>query len=554
MAANRKQRNGKNAIELAEEAFHLLRHAPASAWLAYLAGALPFALGLLFFWSEMSQSGFAWRYESAAALGLALLFVWLKCWQTVFCQMLLAHFTGQATAWTWRRALRLIVQQAAWQPTALFLVPLAAVMTVPFGWVFAFYQSYTVAGDGSQPEFKEHTRQAIACARSWAAQNHYFLALASVFGLFLFLNWISAFVLVPMLLKSFLGIETIFSRSASAYLNTTFFAAVIMLAWLCLDPIIKAAYTLRCFYTSARTSGEDLKASLRHLQPVPPLAAILLAGCLLGLPVAAAETAGAQPDSAVAPAQLDKAIGQVLDQREYTWRIPKEDVPKPETGESSNLLADTLDGMGKTLGNSLKGVGRGLEKVGQWWDGLFGGRKWPTPKTGTGDMQTDWLSPLRLLLLLLAAVILGVIGFFLYRIWKRWRRRTVITATPEAPAARPDLTSDYVAANELPEDEWLRLARDLMAQGDLRLALRALYLASLASLGERKLVTIAKFKSNRDYERELSRRAHALPGLAEAFHDHVLVFERVWYGLHEVSLDLLKDYETGVRQFRSPAP
>jgi hypothetical protein len=143
-----------------------------------------------------------------------------------------------------------------------------------------------------------------------------------------------------------------------------------------------------------------------------------------------------------------------------------------------------------------------------------------------------------------------VIGLFLYRVWKHRRKRPAVAATPELPL-KPDLTQEFVAANDLPEDEWLQLARDLASQGDLRLALRALYLACLASLAERKLIVIAKCKSNRDYERELSRRAHALPGLLDLFHHNVLVFDRVWYGLHEVTAATLTDYETKVQQIRT---
>jgi hypothetical protein len=118
-------------------------------------------------------------------------------------------------------------------------------------------------------------------------------------------------------------------------------------------------------------------------------------------------------------------------------------------------------------------------------------------------------------------------------------------------AAAPDLTNEYVAANALPEDEWLVMARDLVNQGELRLALRAYYLANLAHLAQRQLLSIARFKSNRDYERELARRAHALPRLPGLFHENVLMFERVWYGLHETTAEMLAEYAARVEQLRS---
>ena len=38
-------------------------------------------------------------------------------------------------------------------------------------------------------------------------------------------------------------------------------------------------------------------------------------------------------------------------------------------------------------------------------------------------------------------------------------------------------------ASQLPEDAWLKLAREMVEKGDLRLAVRAMYLAMLAHLG-----------------------------------------------------------------------
>ena len=38
--------------------------------------------------------------------------------------------------------------------------------------------------------------------------------------------------------------------------------------------------------------------------------------------------------------------------------------------------------------------------------------------------------------------------------------------------------------------------------------MRALYLATLAHLADREMITIESYKSNREYEDELKRRAH----------------------------------------------
>ena len=70
-------------------------------------------------------------------------------------------------------------------------------------------------------------------------------------------------ILVPQLVESFLGIETVFARDAASALNTTVAAVVCAMAYLIMDPLVKAAYALRCFYGESIRTGADLKAALR---------------------------------------------------------------------------------------------------------------------------------------------------------------------------------------------------------------------------------------------------------------------------------------------------
>ena len=103
-----------------------------------------------------------------------------------------------------------------------------------------------------------------------------------------------------------------------------------------------------------------------------------------------------------------------------------------------------------------------------------------------------------------------------------------------------------VGADALPEDGWTQLARELAARGEFRLALRAFYLASLAHLAQRNLISLARFKSNHDYELELSRRAHTLPTLRQVFSENVRAFDRVWYGTHAATGELVTQFAANV--------
>ena len=106
----------------------------------------------------------------------------------------------------------------------------------------------------------------------------------------------------------------------------------------------------------------------------------------------------------------------------------------------------------------------------------------------------------------------------------------------------PDLEDEDTTADDLPLNRWLDLAAELAGEGKLRLALRAFYLATLAGLAEHGLITIEKFKSNREYEIELRRRAHQKAKLLTDFTTSREVFERVWYGLYTIKQPQLDDF------------
>ncbi len=107
------------------------------------------------------------------------------------------------------------------------------------------------------------------------------------------------------------------------------------------------------------------------------------------------------------------------------------------------------------------------------------------------------------------------------------------------PPPAPDLTDEATTAAELPEDEWFKLARELAAKGDFRLAARALFFSSLAVLAQREFIRIARFKSNMDYANEVKRRATAAADAPDAFSESALIYESVWYGEHVANADTL---------------
>ena len=559
IAMSRKPRRpGRPALELIEDAVHLLRTAPLRTLAIYYVGALPFVLAFLFFWSDMSRSPFARERLEPLAGGLALLFCWMKFCQGAFARRLWAQVSGIASEHiSFRDRLAAEVSNLFWQATGFIILPIAILVALPFAWCFAFYQCLTTLTGLPINADRPVVKRALRHARLWAGQNHGLVAILSGAGFVVFLNVAILLFALPHLLKMLLGVETSFTQSYWAMLNSTFLATAGGITWLCLDPLVKASYVLRCFHGEAITTGEDIRAELKAL-PKRQLggATALLATALLSIaaahgaedstasesPNAPVNIAQARP-SAASPTELNQAIDDVLQRREYTWRLPREQVA--ETAAKDTWLKRTLERIFNWLAETVKSIGRSVFEMLRWIiDKLFGDARAPSV-SGKG-----WADATRGLFILLLVVLAAAIGFLLYRLWKNYRHLIPEVVAQPAPAA-PDLADHNVTAAQLPEDEWLRLAREMMAKGELRLALRAWYLAGLAHLAGRGLLTIARYKSNLEYARELGRRSHALPEVMTAFTHNVAVFDRVWYGRHEATREVLAAFETNVQRIRS---
>ncbi len=538
----------KGAIELLEEAFHLLRQAPGGVLGCYFLGSLPFALGVLFFWGEMSRSAFAAESVVGWSAVMAGLFVWMKCWQSVYMRGLLAILCGETRPeWTLRRIMRLVGTQAAVQPWGLFAIPAAIAVILPIPWVYAFFQNAAVLGDGApRSTIRRTISHAALQAATWSRQNVRGGLILALFGLFVFANLVHAVVVPAWIAKTFFGVESFFSMGGFSAMNSTFLATTFALTYLCVDPIVKAFYVLRCFYGLSLRTGEDLQADVKRMHPVRKVAAI----CLIAvLGVASSSSQGRETgDDAPAPPQaastelaerLDDSIGQVIARPEYTWRMPREREDEEMTESTSSLRA------------FLDRIARAIERFLDW---LFGDGGERESHGHSGASSVNWLSFVRMLIYVLLAIACAALVILIVQAIRKHRRTSARKAQAlTAAQAAPDLKSEETTAADLPEAGWLDLARRMLSEGDRRLALRAMYLASLSLLAEKGMLAIAKFKSNREYHRELRRREHALPELVAAFGQNVGFFEDAWYGMHEVTDQTVNLFSANQERIRSIA-
>lgn len=225
-----------------------------------------------------------------------------------------------------------------------------------------------------------------------------------------------------------------------------------------------------------------------------------------------------------------------------------------DTNAKEGIFARFLEKIGDMLRRwthaTLQWMAKVLRAVFHWLgrllDSLFGGgRSYGNSSSGSG-----WITSAQLLLWVLVAIVASVLVILFYRVWQGRRKARAIVLS-EAILPVPDVADENTAADQLPEEEWIKLGHELLARGELRLAMRAFYLASLSLLAGRNLITIARFKSNREYERELGRRGHSFPELLSIFGQNISALEASWYGMHEVKPDSVNQFVINVEKIKS---
>ena len=536
------------SIQLIEEATHVLRQCPVSLLAAYYIGTLPFMIRLLYFWADMSRSASAADRLTTASMTLALLFVWMKFWQSLFVQGIKARL-GRETLETLSAGsiLRTAGVQSIIHGSGLILLPLSLVLALPFGWVFAFYQSAHMPDRQETPGLRGTCRAAWRMAWLWPGQNHLVLAVFSLLGGVLFINFGLTLLFIPHLIKSLLGIETVFTLSGIHLLNTTFLATVLCLSWLAMDPLVKTVYALRCYYGLSLRTGEDIRSELRTLKRRRRAGTVLVSFlCLLGfcgpfcgtaIPAEKRPSSDAAVErSRISPEGLDRSIEQVLKRREFAWRMPR---TRPDEAEEEikGPIASILEGVVGGVWAAMKRVGGWIKAIYEWLEGLF-----PKPDPPSEESRgREWMPSVRSGLIALLVVVCCALVFFLIRTLMIRKHRQA-APPPEPTATPPDLNDQDLTADALPRDRWMTLAEEMMQKGALREALRAMYLGTLAGLGEHGVITLARHKSNRDYREELKRRAHDRDELQVLFAANVELFDRVWYGRFRLTPDDLRGF------------
>ena len=157
-----------------------------------------------------------------------------------------------------------------------------------------------------------------------------------------------------------------------------------------------------------------------------------------------------------------------------------------------------------------------------------------TAKPGQGAFLVrlaEWV-----VILLALAVIVVVLVKLVPRL--KGRRRTRKKTKPQPRI----VLGETLEPDQSPLD-LLADAEVLAGTGDLRAAIRKAYIALLVELGDRRIISLAQHKTNRDYLRAVS----SLPSLHSSMSGLTDSFERHWYGLDQATPGDWQDFRAGYK-------
>jgi hypothetical protein len=159
-----------------------------------------------------------------------------------------------------------------------------------------------------------------------------------------------------------------------------------------------------------------------------------------------------------------------------------------------------------------------------WLSSLFGTRS--TKEEEKPVAPAVDLSPIGSLLnYLIIVVALAIIGFVVWRVALPFVKNR--SKRPKRRGEKePRVILGETLAPDATADDLLTQADRLAQIGDVRAAIRKGYIALLCDLSDRKLLGLARHKTNRDYLRDLSQRQDILQPMRDATGS----FERHWYG------------------------
>ncbi|MBS0537036.1 MAG: DUF4129 domain-containing protein [Proteobacteria bacterium] len=564
----RSGRNRLNSLEALERGFALFRSTFGSeAWRYYL-GAAPLVVALIPLWVINGQI----RVSTASLLLEAALLTMAYLLRARMIGSYMERVRERAFGTPIARSTGIVARAAglgrllAWK-IALTIGALAALPTVAgLSWLYTASQfaSLEAREDGSE----RHTLSGcLALSSQWFGSGLLLLMMLLPLWIAVWLNGMIMAILVPQLLHSIFGLDTLLSTAMGIFAlirSSAFWLSLFAGAWLAIDPIVKCTFVVVYQHLRSRREGDDLRGILAGLpreqkkkaQMMAPVTsgssvvagAIVVLIAILGniVPGQAVRAAQAPPSATSAGASTDSAhqaqiqklrsaLGDESQRAIYRWHDAEH--PTPPT-----WLDRLLEKIQREFSRIWNAIGNLFRKL------------WPrSPDLSLNNGSGKWqMKDIRFWLIVIVIVTIVAGGVL---IWFRRRRQAESLSIPMAIAPLPDL-SDAVLASARSEDEWFALADRLQKEGELRLALRAAYLGLLAGLAQREWLTIRRDRTNREYLEEFMRRWRRRPQAAlearteipERLRGSLRQFDGVWYGSREVTPESVAVYQRDQRE------
>jgi len=563
----RGSRNRLSPLEALERGFALFRSTFAREAWRYYSGAAPLVLCFIPVWVVNGQIRIpdgALLMEAALLAGGYLLRVWMvsRYVQRVRERAFGTPPTNPTGATAQAAALgRLLAWKITLSAGALAALPSLAGAS----WFYTACQfaSLEAREDGAE---RHSIGGCLALASQWFGGGSLLFLMLFPLWIAVWLNSLMLAAILPQLLHSIFGVNTLLSTSVgmlALFRSSAFWLSLFAGTWLALDPIVKCTFVVVHQHLRSRVEGDDLRGLLAGLPRAQQKKAEMIASAASGgrvmigaLFVLAAIVAGVSQTATATATRASPTRGNetledpARDARIHTLRQALDEESQraiyrwhdAEHPSAPTWFDNLLIRIRHSIGRAWKALWNFLRKL--WPRGLslsLGGEK-------GGRQSKDlrlWLALIAILALAAAAVL----------VWLRRRRETAQSSTPLAIAPLPDLT-DGAEASVRSEDEWFALAGRLEGEGELRFALRAAYFGLLAGLAQRNWLTIRRDRTNREYLDEFTRRWRRRPQAAvearveipEKLRFSLRQFDRVWYGTHALTREAVATYRQDQRE------
>jgi hypothetical protein len=443
--------------------------------------------------------------------------------------------------------------------SAAALVTLIVFAGAPWFYCASQFASLDAREDGIE---RHSMRGCLAIAGQWYGNSSLlFLMLFPLWGV-VWLNGLIIAIVIPQLLHSILGVNTLLSTQMGMYslfYSSAFWLSLFAGTWLALDPIVKCSLVIVYQHLRSRREGDDLRSLLaslpreqekkaqaiawmsagsRRIGALTILAAVLATSCIPARAQEITAQSGAQTSGDAARQARVQQLRHALDAESrraiYNWH----DAEHPSPPNWFDKLMTKIE-----------------LKIDEAWQAVrdFLRKLWPKGLNLGSENGSSWqMKDIRTWLWIIVILTLAA-GTVLF--WLRRKRETASLSIPETVAQLPDF-SEEIMANVHSEDEWFALAARLEGEGELRFALRAAYLGLLAGLAQREWLIIRRDRTNREYFDEFARRWRRRPQasvearaeIPERVRSSLRQFDRVWYGFHVLTPEAVTLYRQDQRE------